>query len=937
MPGEYLSLDMSNKKKLYLFDAFALIYRAHFAMIRTPLINSKGFNVSAVSGFTTTIHEILTKYKASHAAVVFDAPGKTSRAEEFEFYKANREAAPEDIIKSIPYIKEIVKAFNIPSVELAGYEADDLIGTIAKKAAKEGFEVYMVTPDKDFAQLVDDNIYIHKPPARGNGHEILDVAKIKEKWEVEDPLQVIDILGMWGDAVDNIPGIPGVGEKTAKKFIKAYGSIEGLYEHTNELKGKMKEKVEANEEMALISKKLATIILDAPVEFDYDEYEIFEMDKKKLGKIFADLEFRTQGQRILGESYNYAAVASQGQMDLFNTGDNGEANEEDTSQMGKNAGNVKHEYILADSDKEVSALVEKLSKSDVLCFDSETTGVDPNNCELVGLSFSIKAHEAYYVPIPAEREAAINVLAKFKDLFENEHTVKVGQNIKYDMLVLSWYDIDVKGKVFDTMVTHYLMDSESRHNMNILAENFLGYTPISIEALIGKKGAKQGNMRDVSIEKITEYAAEDADITFQLYEIFKKDLKDKGFQDLYDKVEGPLIPVLADMQREGVAVDAEFLQEYSVELAGDIQNLQTNIFETVGSSFNLDSPKQLGEVLFEKMGVEYKGKKTKTGQYSTNEETLAKLRNEHPIVNSILNYRELTKLKSTYVDALPKLINSRTNRVHTTLNQTIAATGRLSSVNPNLQNIPIRTERGRRIRKAFVPGKPGNVLLAADYSQVELRIVAAISNDKKMIEAFNAGVDIHAATAANVFHVDIDKVDGDMRRKAKVVNFGIIYGISAFGLSQRLGIPRKEAAELIENYFNQYSGIKQYMADAIAFAQKNGFVETLMGRRRYLRDISSRNFTVRSFAERNAINTPIQGTAADIIKLAMINVDASMKAKNLQSKMILQVHDELLFDVVEGELEVLKPIVEHEMSKALELKVPLDVEMGSGSNWLEAH
>jgi DNA polymerase-1 len=928
---------VSQKKKLYLFDAYALIYRAHFAMIRNPLMNSKGFNVSAISGFTNTVFEILTKYRATHAAVVFDAPGPTDRETQFEFYKAHREAMPEDISKSIPYIKEIVKAFNIPSIELAGYEADDLIGTIAHKAEKEGFEVYMVTPDKDFAQLVTENIYIHKPPNRGNGHEILDVEKVKEKWEVDDPKQVIDILGMWGDAVDNIPGIPGVGEKTAKKFIRQYGSMEGLYEHTDELKGKLKEKVEANKELAFISKQLATIILDAPVEFDYDAYEIFEWDKKKLGQIFAELEFRTQGQRILGETYSYAREAGKGQMALF--ADNGHEAGEMAGQaaMGKNIGNVEHRYRMAATDKEISDLVAALSKAGEVCFDTETTGLDPNNCDIVGLSFSVRAHEAFYVPVGESREAATARLAAFKPVFENDAIVKIGQNIKYDILVLKTYGVEVKGRVFDTMVSHYLIDSESRHNMNILAENYLGYTPISIESLIGKKGAKQGNMRDVELEKISEYAAEDADITYQLFEIFKKDVRDKGFQELYDRVEGPLIPVLADMESHGVAIDAGFLKEYSAELEGDIGKLQVKIYETAGIHFNLDSPKQLGEVLFEKMGIEYKGKKTKTGQYSTNEETLARLRKDHPIVDSILGYRELTKLKSTYVDALPRLINPRTGMVHTTFNQTIAATGRLSSVNPNLQNIPIRTEKGRRVRQAFVPRTKGNVLLSADYSQVELRIVAAISNDTRMIEAFNAGIDIHSATAANVYGVAVDQVDAEMRRKAKVVNFGIIYGISAFGLSQRLDIPRKEAAELIDNYFAQYSGIKKYMEDAVEFAKKNGYVETLMGRKRYLRDIASRNYTMRSFAERNAINTPIQGTAADIIKLAMINVHRRIAEEKLESKMILQVHDELLFDVPKSEVDGLKTLVEREMSGAMDLKVPLDVEMGTGANWLEAH
>ena len=912
----------------------ALIYRAYFAMINNPLINSKGVNVSPISGFTNSLYDILTKQNPSHAAVVFDAKGKTNREIEFSFYKANRESAPEDLVQSIPYIKQIVKAFNIPSVELVGFEADDLIGTIAKKAARQGFTVYMVTPDKDFAQLVEENILIHKPPRQGKGHEILGLEKIKEKWEVEDPLQVIDILGMWGDAVDNIPGIPGVGEKTAKKFIKAYGSIEGLYENTDKLKGKLKEKVEANYEQAMISKKLATIVLDAPVEFDFKEYEIVQSDKKKLSKIFAELEFRTLGKRIIGDSYDYSTIAQQGQMNLFSSQEDGEEIE---VEMGQTIETVDHQYKLVQTASEIEGLVKKLNAAPYVCFDSETTGIDPNNCDLVGLSFSIKSHEAYYLPVPSEKDKAIEALEPFRTIFENEKIVKIGQNIKYDMIVLKWYGFEVKGKVFDTMVSHYILDADSRHNMNILAENFLGYTPISIESLIGKKGAKQGNMKDVEVEKVVDYAAEDADITYQLFEIFEPKIKENGFTDLYEKVEGPLIPVLAQMEKEGVSIDVDFLNEYSSELETDVISLKEDIFNLSGSSFNMDSPKQLGEVLFDKMEIQYKGKKTKTGQYSTNEETLAKLKDEHEIIEHILNYRELTKLKSTYVDALPRIVNPRTGLIHTTFNQTIAATGRLSSVNPNLQNIPIRTEKGRRIRKAFIPRSKDNVLLAADYSQVELRIIAAISKDEKMIEAFQNGDDIHSITAAHVFRVKPDEVDAAMRRKAKVVNFGIIYGISAFGLSQRLRIPRKEAAVLIEEYFKQYSGIKRYMQESVEFAKENGFVKTLMGRKRYLRDINSKNYTMRSFAERNAINTPIQGTAADIIKLAMIKVAQSLRDSKLKAKMVLQVHDELLFDLPANEVDALKPIVQKGMQEAMQLIVPLTVEMGTGDNWLEAH
>lgn len=926
---------MSKPKKLYLFDAMALIYRAYFAMMNNPLINSKGLNVSAISGFTNTLHEILTKYGPSHAAVVFDAPGPTDREGEHDFYKANRQAAPEDLTASIPYIKQIVKAFNIPMLEVPGYEADDLIGTLAKQAASQGFDVYMVTPDKDFAQLVDKHIFIHKPPYKGNGHEILDVAKIKEKWEVNDPLQVIDILGMWGDSSDNIPGIPGVGEKTAKKFIKEFGSMEGLYANTDKLKGKIKENVENNRELAMISRKLATILLDAPVEFDVKDFEMEEPDKEELAKIFADLEFRTQGKRILGDQYDYAETAGAGgQMTLF--ADETEE-EKPRSDIGKNIGNTDHHYETVTGSAALEKLAARLMKVARLSFDSETTGLDPTNCDLVGLSFSVEPHKAWYVPVPEDRDEALAVLEHFRPVFGKTGLVKIGQNIKYDMLVLKSYGVEVCGPVFDTMVAHYLLDADGRHNMDILAETYLGYTPVPIESLIGKRGSEQGNMRDVPLEEISEYAAEDADITLQLADVLEKEIDKGGYRKLYDGIEGPLIPVLTDMENDGVAIDSDFLAEYSSELEGDITRLQRSIYDQAGTEFNLDSPKQLGEILFERMGIDYKGKKTKTGQYSTNEETLLKLESENPIVNDILDYRELTKLKSTYVDALPRLVNPRTGMIHTTFNQTIAATGRLSSVNPNLQNIPIRTDKGREIRKAFIPRKRGNILLSADYSQVELRIVASISNDEKMIAAFRGGADIHAATAANVFGVDLSAVDATMRRKAKVVNFGIIYGISAFGLSQRLDIPRKEAADLIDNYFEQYSGIRKYMDDAVEYARENGYVETLMGRRRYLRDINSRNYTVRSFAERNAINTPIQGTAADIIKLAMINVHRALEKHKFKARMILQVHDELLFDAPESESEALSDLVRKEMSGALKLKVPLDVEIGTGKNWLEAH
>ena len=924
---------MAEEKKLYLFDAFALIFRAYYALAKNPLVNSKGMNTGTISGFTSTVHEIIKKYEPTHCAIVFDAPAATDRQKEHAFYKANRQETPEDIAVAIPYIKKIVDALNIPRLELEGYEADDLIGTMAKTAVKKGFEVYMVSPDKDFGQLVEERIFIHKPPFMKKGHQILGLKEIKEKWEVEDPLQVIDILGMWGDSVDNIPGIPGVGEKTAKKFIKAYGSIEGLYEHTDELKGKMKEKVEANYEQAMISKKLATIILDAPIEFDEEDLLVSPINKEALSEIFAELEFRTLGHRIIGKEYDpNMALSSGGQMGLFGN----DASNGDYIEKGKDATNVDHNYKLVNSKAAQTKLVQSLLKQKVVAFDTETTGLDANACELVGMSFSYKKNSGYYIPFPENKKACEATLEIFKPFFESDKIVKVGQNAKYDMLVLKRYGIEVASPIYDTMLAHYLIEPDGRHNMNILSENFLGYAPISIEQLIGPKGKNQLTMRDVDMEALTEYASEDADITFQLFEILDKKVKETNVEDVLNKIELPLLHVLTEMEHEGVTVDKKFLDEYSVELGNEIKTTSEKIFEYSKSDFNIDSPKQLGEVLFGKMKLPYSGKKTKTGQFSTNEEVLSKLKGEHEIIEEVLNYRQLTKLKSTYVDALPNMINAETGKVHTTFNQTIAATGRLSSVNPNLQNIPIRTERGREIRKAFIPGK-GNIILSADYSQIELRIMASMSEDKNMIEAFNNNLDIHSATAARVFNIDLDQVDADVRRKAKVVNFGIIYGISAFGLSQRLGIPRKEAADLISAYFKQYPGIKKYMDQSIQFARDNGYVKTLTGRIRKLRDINSKNFNVRGFAERNAINSPIQGSAADMIKIAMINVQNRLQHEKLKTKMILQVHDELLFDTPPGELPTVEKLVDREMQNALPLNVPIEVGMGSGNNWLEAH
>lgn len=923
----------STKPTLYLFDSFALIFRAYFAFSKNPLINSKGQNVSAISGFTTTLYEILQKQKPDYIACAFDAMAQTDRQANFEFYKANRQETPEDIKFSIPYIKEIIKGFGIPILEVDGYEADDLIGTISKQASDLDIEVFMVTPDKDMCQLVNENVFVYKPPYMGKSYEILGVKEVCEKWEVDDPKKVIDILGLWGDSVDNIPGVKGVGEKTAKKLIGDYGSIENIYQNIEDLKGSLKEKMIEHQDMAMISKQLATIILDAPISFDHESYSISPLNKELLSSVFADLEFRTLGKRILGEEYSVLKKeAPSAQMSLFDM----PVEEVQSTQTGKNIDNTPHEYHVISSLDELSALFDRAKKEGLLSFDTETTGLDANNCELVGLSFSIKPGEAYYLPWLnlAEKE---KYRALVNAILTDENVLKIGQNIKYDWLVLSWNDIQVKGPYFDTMLAHYVIDSDSKHGMDYLAESLLNYSPVSIETLIGKKGLKQGNMKDVALEKIAEYAAEDADITLQLYHKLKPELKTNSVEDVFSKVEAPLIPVLAEIEKVGVKIDTAFLKDYSEVLGDELLKFQEKIYEMAGTRFNLDSPKQMGEVLFDHMKIPYSGKKTKTGQYSTNEETLQRLAGDQPIVFEILEYRELTKLKSTYIDALPGLVNPHTGRLHTTFNQTIAATGRLSSTNPNLQNIPIRTERGREIRKAFVARDDQHVILAADYSQIELRIVASISKDEKMIAAFREGKDIHAATASNVYHLPLDEVDSTMRRNAKMVNFGIIYGISAFGLSQRLGIPRSEAAQLIDEYFVQHPGIKKYMDDAVNSAREKGYAETLLGRKRYLRDINSANFTVRGFAERNAINAPIQGSAADMIKLAMINVSNEMKRLHLQSSMILQVHDELLFDTHLSEVEILKELVEREMRLALPLEVPIEVGMGVGQNWLEAH
>ncbi len=922
-------------KKLFLLDAFALIYRAHFAFIRNPLINSKGMNVSAITGFTNTLWDVLRKEKPSHIAVVFDLPGPTFRHEMYEPYKAQREAQPEDITISIPYIKKIIEAFNIPVAFCEGYEADDVIGTLAKQAEKEDFEVYMMTPDKDYAQLVSEKVFMYKPSRFGSGVEILGKKEILEKWQIKRVDQVIDILGLQGDAVDNIPGIKGIGAKTAVKLLDLYDNIEGLLEHAHELKGKQREKVEAGREDALMSKKLATIEINCPIQFDADKYKVEDFNREALQEIFNELEFRRLSKRILGISDKKV------QLDLF--GNVIETKEKTTGQKAgsivpNHIDNVEHNYHLVDDDAGRKALIEKLSKEKIFCFDTETTGLNTSEAELVGIAFSIKVKEAYYVPLPANQEDARQIVMEFKMLFENEKIEKIGQNIKYDILMLKWYGVHVKGKYWDTMLMHYVLEPGSRHNLNYLAETLLKYSPVSIESLIGKKGKNQYTMREIPIEKVKEYAGEDADITLQLKLELDKKL-DGDLLKLYNEVEEPLIDVLVEIEFNGVNVDVPFLNSYSKDLELQITSIKKKIYDAAGlNTFNLDSPKQVGEVFFGVMGIPYRWRKTKTGQFSTNEEKLSELAQTHEIVADLMVYRSLAKLKSTYVDALPKLVSSRTNRIHSSFNQALTATGRLSSQNPNLQNIPIRTERGKEVRKAFIPRDKNHILLAADYSQIELRIVAEISGDEAMLQAFQEGQDIHKATASRIYGVAIDEVTKEQRYNAKTVNFSIVYGAGATNLSKNLSIKRGEAKKLIEQYFEQYQGLKKYMEKVVNGAREHGYVSTLKGRRRYLRDINSRNGMVRSGAERNAINTPIQGSAADMIKLAMIKIHKVLKEGAFKTKMTSQVHDELIFDVPMDELEKVKPIIDENMRNALEgLSVPILVGMDTGKNWLEAH
>ena len=947
-----------SQKKLFLIDAFAIIYRSYFAFGNNQRYNSAGLNTSAMLGFTNTMVEVLRKENPSHIGVVFDSPGKTFREDIFPDYKAHRDEMPEDIRNSIPYIKKIIEAMDIPLIAMEGFEADDIIGTMAKAAEKEGFTTFMMTPDKDYAQLVSDNIIMYKPGRGGNPAEKWGVREVQEKFEISHPEQVIDILGLWGDAADNIPGIPGIGEKTSKKLISKYGTVENLIEAAEmDLKGKQRENVINFAEQGLLSKKLATIVLDVPVTYSFDDLEKTPFKKEELLTLFTELEFRGLAQRVFDQDVHTSSTRPAGvaapatsippqpkpvkkdaPVDLFNQPeiDSSPSKDEPAEiiQEFDTFENQKKDYQLVQSESDIKKLVTKLQTLKSFCFDTETTGLDSHKATIIGLAISFEVNKAFYIPVDEGKEAA--TLAHFKSLFENENIEKVAQNIKYDMNILRGAGVQVKGPLFDTMLAHYLLEPDMRHNMNLLSETYLNYRPISIETLIGKKGKNQLNMKDVPAEKVTSYACEDADITWQLKEIFEKLLKETDTIELFNNIEMPLVPVLSEMETEGIKLDVKSMEDYALVLKDEIEDLEKKIIEFAGEEFNVSSPKQLGEILFDKLKITEKAKKTKTGQYQTNEETLEKLKDKHGIIAPILEYRQLKKLKSTYVDVLPTLVNPKTNKIHTSFNQAVAATGRLSSNNPNLQNIPIKTEKGREVRKAFVASE-GREILAADYSQVELRVMAEICKDEGMQEAFLNGQDIHSSTAAKVFDVPLEEVDKTMRGKAKMVNFGIIYGISAFGLSQRLGIPRKEAAEIIKQYFMKYPGVQRYMNDTVEDAREKGYVETIMGRKRYLKDINSKNAIVRGYAERNAINAPIQGSAADIIKKAMICIQKELKDKNYKSTMILQVHDELLFDVVPEEKEKIQQLVKDKMENAVKTNVPLEVDMNFANSWLDAH
>ncbi len=934
---------MENQKKIFLLDAMALIYRAYYAFSRNPRVNSKGTNTSAAFGFMNSLLEVIKKEKPTHMAVAFDTLAPTQRHSDYIHYKSNREETPEDIVNMLDIIKELIKGLNISVLEADGYEADDIIGTLAKKAEKKGYKVFMMTSDKDFGQLVSENIFMYKPAQRGNDIEVWGVKEVCKRFEINQPEQLKDILGLWGDSSDNIPGVPGIGEKKAKKLIAEFNSVENLLENIEQVKEKRsRESLKKYAEQATLSKNLATIILDVPIEFEEEKLKIGKPDKEKLMPILEELEFRTLAKRLFEQKQQLPAENDKdkklkpGQMDLF-SGSEAFANPYDLAVEKLNSLLSEKSYHKVKSKEKIIELAKKLEKADSFCFDTETTSLSCIDAELVGIAFAVSPGEAWYVPFPENKEQAKEILYEFKDVFENNNIEKVGQNLKFDINILRNYGVDVKGKLFDTMIAHYLLQPDMRHNMELLAETYLDYTVVSIEDLIGKKGASQKSMRTVPEDLATAYACEDADITLQLKSHFEPLLKKQKLTKLFEEVELPLVFVLAEMEYSGVNIDTSALKDFSQILDKEIKETEKEIYSIAGKEFNIASPKQLGEVLFDDLKIVSKPKKTKTKQYSTGEEILVKLVDKHPIVEKILTYRSLTKLKSTYVDALPKLLNEKTGKLHASFNQTIVATGRLSSNNPNLQNIPIRTERGREIRKAFVPGKSGNILMAADYSQIELRIIASLSKDSSMIEDFNKGLDIHAATASRVWEVNIDDVTKEMRRRAKTVNFGIVYGISAFGLSERINIPRGEAAEIIEQYFKKYPGIKEYMSDTIQFAKDNGYVETMKGRRRYVPDINSANAIVRGYAERNAINAPIQGTAADMIKLAMVSIYNEMKEKNLKSKMIMQVHDELVFDTQKDELDILIPLVEKRMKDAIPLEVPVIIDINTGNNWLEAH
>lgn len=939
---------MANKNRLFLLDAYALIFRGYYAFIKNPRINSKGLDTSAILGFMNSLIDVIKRESPDHLAVAFDRGGSTLRLDLFPEYKANRDATPEAIKIAIPYIKQILEAMHIPIVEVSGFEADDLIGTLSKQAEKEGFEVYMVTPDKDYAQLVSENIFMYRPARMGNGIEIWGVDQVKEKFEVDYPEQVIDFLGMMGDAVDNIPGLPGVGEKTAKKFIKEYGSMENLLAHTHELKGKMKENIEANKEKGLLSKKLATIILDCPVQFNEKDYVLECPDIEKSEALFIELEFRrmkeqfdklfNKGKEAIPTPSAPTANTTGGDEQFSLFGDVSDSIDSPSQQYFGTLNTTNHVYQLCNSGMAVRLLIQNLLNQKSVCFDTETTGLDPFTAELVGIAFSFEKGTAFYVPVPDNQEEAKVFVQQFRPFFEAENIEKIGQNLKYDIKILKQYDIQVQGPMFDTMIAHYLINPDMRHNMDVLAETYLRYTPQPIEDLIGKKGKNQKTMRDIDVELVKEYAGEDADITFQLKENFAPQLVETHTQELFDTIEIPLVNVLADMETEGIRLDTDYLKTLSETLSVDIKLLEERIFLEAGEIFNLASPKQLGDILFEKLKIGgAKPKKTKTGQYATGEEILSELAPKHEIVRDILDWRQMVKLQNTYVDALPDQVNIKTNRVHTEYMQAVAATGRLSSNNPNLQNIPIRTERGRQVRKAFVARDENYLLLAADYSQIELRIIAALSQEPNMMESFQRGEDIHRSTAAKVFNVPLEEVTKEQRSHAKTVNFGIIYGVSAFGLSNQTNLSRAESKELIDAYYETYPKLKSYIASQVDFARENGYVQTILGRRRYLKDIHSHNAVVKGAAERNAVNAPIQGSAADIIKIAMININKRLKAENWKSKMLLQVHDELVFDAHKEELETLKTMVKSEMENAYKLDVPLIVDLGSGENWLEAH